>query len=271
MKNKIELMDGAMGSFLLTHGINPQSCLEELNITDPALILQIHRSYHKAGAQTLVTNTFGANRLRFKDHPSALRKIEPINRRGIQLAKEAGGRGVSILASIGPLGKDSKKMSSSEMFQVFKEQAIYLEKEKPDGFLIETMSSLGEAEAATLAVREISARSIFSLMTFPRGIERTLEKTLKTISTTLRTAGANVIGLNCGLDPYETLTVFEALTLVDEGPFCVRLTAGHPKNYLKPEDFALLAKKLTKKGCQWMGGCCGTTPAHIAAIKRFFN
>ncbi len=253
-----------MGTFLLSHGLPFNACLEEMNLNRPSLISEIHKSYRDAGAEAIVTNTFGANRPRLASR-SKQKLLVSINRAGVRLAKKAAGT-IPVFASIGPLGREAKKMSSPQMFRFFKEQAAALESERPFGYLIETMPSLGEAGAATVAVKEVSDRPVITLMTFPLGFERASGETLELIASTLRAAGADVIGVNCGKGPEETYTVMKALALIDPGPFCARPSAGLPGNLLTPEDFAAWGLKFKKLGCQWIGGCCGTTPTYIRAL-----
>jgi methionine synthase I (cobalamin-dependent) len=266
LKSKMKVMDGGMGTFLIAHGIPLDACFAELNLTRPSLISEIHKSYLAAGAEAIVSNTFGANRPRlaaFGAKKASL--IEKINRAGITIAKEAAGKR-PVFASIGPLGVGAKKMTPSEMFRHFKEQALFLEKEKPYGYLIETMPFLTQAEAATAAVREVSKRLILSSITFPRGLDDASGETVELIAQVLREAGANVIGVNCGSGPEESYAIFRALSLVDPGPFCVRPAAGLPGNLCTPQEFADWGKKFKKLRVAWFGGCCGTTPEYIRAL-----
>lgn len=259
-----------MGTMLLAHGTPLNSCFEELNLKRPELILEIHKSYIEAGAGAIVTNTFGGNRPRLEGTLGKGKVTSPllerINRAGVRIARKAAGNR-PVFASIGPLGREAKKMGPEVMRRYFREQALALEKEKPSGFLVETMTSVGESEAAVVAVREISRRPIICLMTFPRGLDRAKGETLQVIAATLRAAGADVIGANCGSGPEEIDTILRSLSLVDAGPFCVRPSAGLPGSLLSPEEFASWGPRFKKLGCQWIGGCCGTTPAHIRALR----
>lgn len=235
------LMDGAMGTMLLTRGYTLNDCLEELNLIHPGIISQIHEEYVRAGADVIVTNTFGANR------------PERFYRLGVQIAKEAAGSKAKVFASIGPGSTD------------FSRQVRALEKEKPDGYLVETMISLEECESAVRAIREISNHPVIALMTFPRGATA---KTLEKMSQRLRLAGAERIGFNCGKGPEEVLILLEILTKVDRGSFCVRPAAGLPSHLLSPEAFAAWGPKFLELGCDWIGGCCGTTPDHIRVLSE---
>jgi 5-methyltetrahydrofolate--homocysteine methyltransferase len=265
-KSNVTLMDGAMGTMLLAHGIPMQSCFEELNLSRPGLVFEIHRSYVDAGAEALLANTFGANRPRLFGHRLA-KRIEAINRSGIRIAKKAAGRR-PVFASIGPLGKDAKKMAFSQMFDFFQEQVRVLERESPAGYIIETMVSLTEAEAATTAARKNSDRTIMTLMTRPLRGPDLSAAAAEIVATTLRSAGANVIGSNCGAGPEDSYAVLKALSKVDKGPFAVRISGGLAGHTLPASDLAEWGPKFQKLGCRWIGGCCGTTPAHLRAIKQ---
>lgn len=272
-KFNLKLMDGAMGTMLLSHGAPTHACLEEMNLSRPRLIEEIHRSYLACGSEWIVANTFGANRPRLEEHHLG-KKLEAVNRAGVEIALRAA-RAFhpkrKVLASIGPLGARAKKMDFAECFRHFREQAKALEQTKPHGFLIETMTILNHAEAAVLAVREVSERLIIASMAFPSNLDTSSKKTGETmeiISTTLRSAGADVLGINCGIGPADAMPFLKALSLVDHGPFCVRPSAGLPDRLLTPGEFSDWALKFRKMGCEWIGGCCGTTPAYIRAIKE---
>lgn len=255
-----------MGTMLLAHGVPVDACLEALNLRRPGLIEEIHRSYIDAGAESLLANTFGANRVRLTKH-RLQNKLAAINRAGIRIAKKAAGRR-PVFASIGPLGREARRLSFTEMLKFFREQARALEHESPAGYVIETMTSLGEAEAATSAVRQVSDRTIFALMTKPPHSPTLTKEAAEIIATTLRNAGADVIGANCGISPEESYRLLKDLSRVDRGPFAARIAAGLPGRILSPEDFSRWKTKFMKLGCRWIGGCCGTTPAHIRTLKQ---
>lgn len=262
-KSKMIVMDGAMGTMLLAHGIPVGSCLEALNLSRPKLIREIHRSYADAGADVLLANTFGANRPRLSNHQLGGR-LEAINRAGIRLARQAAGRR-RVFASIGPLGQVAKRMGFPDMFRHFKEQALALEKESPAGFVIETMTSLTEAEAATAAARQASDGTIITLLSRPLRLN---PETAEMATALLRSAGADAVGANCGASPEDTLSLLEELRHVDDGPFAARISGGQPGHPLTPGEFADWGLRFKKLGCTWIGGCCGTTPAHIREFKQ---
>lgn len=250
------LMDGAMGTVLISLGISADSCLESLNLTRPSLIQGIHRRYAAAGSRVLVANTFGANRIRLG--PWA-KRLEAINRAGVRIAQRAVPK-AKVFASIGPLGPKGRKLSTAQKCRIFGEQARALVKEKPDGFLIETMTSLPEAEAATAAVRKVFNGTVICLVAPVKTLGRWDTAFFRRLSETLRSAGADVLGTNCGKGPKESFVFFKALARVDKGPLCARPAGG--------KNFAAWAVQFKKLGCAWFGGCCGTTPATLKAISE---
>lgn len=263
-KSKIIVMDGAMGTMLLPH-VPTDTCLEALNLERPRLVEEIHRSYAEAGAALLLANTFGANRPRLSRHRLTAR-LEAINRAGVRAARRSAGKR-PVYASIGPLGMGARKMTFTQMRKFFQEQARALEKEGPDGYLIETMTSLTEAEAAVTAVRGISKKTIMALMTkAPRSAPLSAEAA-EIIEVTLRSAGADIVGANCGMGPEDSYEMIKAFAQAGDGPFAVRIAGGLPGRVLSPEDFWEWSPRFAKLGCRWIGGCCGTTPAHIRALK----
>jgi len=259
-------MDGAMGTMLMTHGIPLTSCFEKLNLTRPGLISEIHRSYRDSGAEIIVANTFGANRPRLLGHKLA-RKLEAMNRAGLRIAQKVAGP-KNAFASIGPLGSGAKKMNTAEMLKYFREQAKALAREKPAGFIVETMTTLAEAEAACWAVREVSDRTLIVLMTRAARSKPLSREGAELIATTLRDAGASILGANCGLSPEDSLSLIKVFRQVDDGPFAARPAAGIPGRIVSPESFTDYADKLKKLGCTWIGGCCGTTPATIRSMSQ---
>jgi len=256
-------MDGAMGTLLLTHGAPAGSCLEALNLSRPDLIREIHRSYVDAGSEVLLANTFGGNRPRLSNHRLAAR-LEAVNRAGIRIAKQAA-RQRRVFASIGPLGQAARRMSFPKMFQAFQEQVLVLEKESPAGYVIETMTSLTEAEAATAAARQVSDGTVMTLLARPLKLT---PETAELAAATLRSAGADVIGANCGSSPEDTFSLFQLLRHADEGPLAARISGGTPGHTLSPGAFAEWGLRFKKLGCTWIGGCCGTTPAHIREFRQ---
>jgi len=157
-------------------------------------------------------------------------------------------------------------MTFAEMRGFFREQGAALEKEKPNGYLIETMTSLTEAEAAVAALREVTDRPLMVLMTqSPRSAPLSAEAA-EIIAATLLSAGTDILGANCGAMPEDSYATLKAFSQAGDGPFAVRIAGGLPGRLLSPDDFAEWGPHFVKLGCRWIGGCCGTTPAHIRAL-----
>ena len=262
-----KIMDGAMGTMILAQGIPINSCLEGLNRTHPSLISKIHKKYLKAGAEMIVANTFGANRPRLT-YWKKQNQINTLNQSGVRIAKKAAGER-KVLASIGPLGPHAQRMSSLEMRKHFREQVRALEEEKPYGYLIETMTSLKEALSAIQAVRQVSDRPAFVLLAGSKKFWQT-GKSLNKVALSLRKSGADVLGFNCGTKLSEVYDLMKALSQMDPGPWCVRPSAGLPGKIKTPKQFATWGLKFKSLGCQWIGGCCGTTPEHIQSLRKNF-
>ncbi len=263
------LMDGALGTFLLQHGFPPGSCLEEISEKRPSLLTEIHKSYLMAGSKAVLTNSFGANRIRLgRLFRSPKSRLERWNRLAVSLAREAVSGHAAVFASVGPLGLSARKMTPREMREIFLEQIRALDEEKPDCYWVETITALNEAEAAVNAVREVSDRPLIVTLAFPRGVSRLKTGTLGLMAKTLREAGADAIGINCGTHPEEAFDFLNRLRLVDPGPWAARPAAGIPGRPVLPEEFAKWGVRIAALGVKYLGGCCGTTPAHIRVLKE---
>ncbi len=250
-----------MGTLLFSKGVVPGTCLEKLNLTHPRLIEKIHKEYIQAGSTVLVANTFGANRSRLSEKGD-LKQLHKINRAGVTLAKRVA-RYRLVFASVGPLGVKAKNWNQKKKIFCFKEQAQALESAKPDGYLVETMTSLSEAKLAAEAIRSVSKKPlIVSMVPFPKKNQKHYRK----ISKILRHAGVTCIGFNCGQSPQEAYQALKKLKKCDAGPFCIRSTAGLPSQICSPKLWARWMVKIKKLGVTWMGGCCGTTPGHIKLL-----
>jgi methionine synthase I (cobalamin-dependent) len=259
-------------------GISYDHCFEQLNLTNPELIKTIHLAYVFAGAQIIETNTFGANRYRLAKHGLEY-DVRKINRAGAKIAHEVQAlskQPLFIAGNIGPLAP-SITIKPADARAAFHEQAETLLQTGVDLFLLETFSSLAEIREALPAVRSLTDLPIVALMTFNNdGIVASGEDPL-TVGKMLWELGADVVGCNCGFGPASMLEIIKAMRhgLPDQAFIAAQPNAGLPQlvgnQYLypaAPESFAVYTRSFLDAGVRLLGGCCGTTPQHIAAMKN---
>jgi len=279
LKDAILIADGAMGS-MLHEAVGPQRCFDELNATEPEAVFRIHQAYIEAGAQIIETNTFGANR--FKLAPLGLGdKVQRLNSRGVKIAREAresAAREVLIAGSLGPLGLgvQARHPDDKEILDVFYEQALALEERGVDFYILETFSYIEEILLAVDAIRSFSGLPIVAELTYSE--EGTTHGDIRPsdAASRLKNKNVQVIGANCTLGPQALLPILQELSAVDDIRISAMPNAGFPKRegdrivYPKssPEYFALFAREAAALGVRILGGCCGTTPAHIRAMAE---
>src|SRR5690349_16796746 len=279
LKDSILIADGAMGS-MLHEAVGTQRCFDELNSTEPEAVFRVHQAYIEAGAQIIETNTFGANR--FKLAPLGLAdEVQRLNSRGVKIAREAresAAREVLIAGSIGPLGLgvQSRHPTDHEILDIFHEQALALEERGVDFYILETFSYIEELLLAIDAIRSFSGLPIVAQLTYSE--EGTTFGDLRPADAAaqLKAKNVQVIGANCTLGPQALLPILQELTGVDDLRVSGMPNAGLPKRegdrivYPKssPEYFALFAREAAALGVRILGGCCGTTPAHIRAMAE---
>jgi len=279
LKDAILVADGAMGS-MLHEAVGPQRCFDELNTTEPEAVFRVHQAYIEAGAQIIETNTFGANR--FKLAPLGLGdEVQRLNSRGVKIAREAresAAREVLIAGSIGPLGLgvQARHPDDKEILDVFYEQALALEERGVDFYILETFSYIEEVLLAVDAIRSFSGLPIVAQLTYSE--EGTTHGDLRPsdAAAQLKNKNVQVIGANCTLGPQALLPILQELAAVDDLRISGMPNAGFPKRegdrivYPKssPEYFALFAREAAALGVRILGGCCGTTPAHIRAMAE---
>jgi methionine synthase I (cobalamin-dependent)/5,10-methylenetetrahydrofolate reductase len=279
LKDSILIADGAMGS-LLHEFVGPVRCIDELNSIEPEAVFRVHQAYIDAGAQIIETNTFGANR--FKLAPLGLGDdVQRLNSRGVKIAREAresAYREVLIAGSIGPLGigVQARHPEPDEILAVFHEQALALEERGVDLFILETFSYIEELLLAVDAIRSFSSLPIVAELTYSE--EGTIYGDIRPFlaAAMLKEKDVQVIGANCTLGPQSLLPIIQELA--NTGNICVSgmPNAGFPKRegdrivYPKssPNYFAEFAREATALGARILGGCCGTTPAHIRAMAE---
>src|SRR5580658_2704957 len=278
------LADGAMGTVLYARGIFINRCYDELNLSDPGLILSIHEEYLQAGAEILETNTFGANRFRLARHGLA-GKVAEINAAGVRLARQAVEHlkdkqaGVAWVAgSVGPLGvrlEPLGKTGLDEARAAFAEQISALAGAGADLLIIETMPALNEAHEALTAARETAPHLPVLVMVTVDDESNCLDGSSPAQAAARLTEwGAGAIGVNCSTGPSTVLTALEAMRGATTLPLAAMPNAGMPRAvegrniYLcSPEYMASFARKAIAAGAQFVGGCCGTTPNHIRAMR----
>ncbi len=286
------LCDGAMGTTLYERGVFINRCYDELNLSQPALVRAVHDEYLMAGVTLLETNTFGANRFRLarfglEDQTAA------INQAGARLAREAVAQladkqagNAYVAGSIGPLGVKLEPLGRTSIADVraaYAEQVRALAEGGPgrgvDLLLIETVMSLQEAEHALAAAREAAPELPVAVMVTVDDEGICLDGTLpETAAARLAGWGADGVGVNCSTGPATVLTAVESMAAGTHLPLFAMPNAGMPRAldgrniYLcSPEYMASFARKFLKAGVQFIGGCCGTTPAHIRAMRSFLR
>ncbi|MGB6690384.1 MAG: homocysteine S-methyltransferase family protein [Terracidiphilus sp.] len=278
------LADGAMGTVLYARGIFINRCYDELNLSDPGLILSIHEDYLQAGAEILETNTFGANSFRLARHGLA-GKVAEINSAGVSLArqaiahlKEKQGGDAWVAGSIGPLGVHLEPLGPiglDEARAAFAEQVLALAAAGADMLIIETMIALNEAHQALEAARQSAPHLPVLVMVTVNDESNCLDGSSPQHAAALLTEwGASAVGVNCSSGPAAVLTAIEAMRAVTTLPLAAMPNAGLPRAvegrniYLcSPEYMASFARKALRAGAQLVGGCCGTTPDHIRAMR----
>jgi len=278
---RVLLADGAMGTRLSELGLPPGQAPESWNLLNPAAIGQVHRDYLAAGVRVLLTNTFGANPFKLERYGLSDR-LEEVNRRGVELARAAAGsRPILVAGDLGPSGELLEplgRLSAAALKAGYRRQVQGLESAGVDFFLIETMTSLDEARAISDAVAEVSARPLAVSFTFSVGRQgpRTLMGESPLQAAKAFGGRAWLLGANCGEGPAETVQVLQELRAARPGQLLwAKPNAGRPvlrdgrSVFLQgPEDFGREALRLAQAGAAVVGGCCGTTPAHLAAAAR---
>src|ERR1700704_7210279 len=279
LKNSILIADGAMGS-MLHEAVGAHVCFDELNSTEPEAVFRVHQAYIEAGAHIIETNTFGANR--FKLAPLGLAdEVQRFNSRGVKIAREAresASHEVLIAGSIGPLGLgvQSRHPAPEEIQDIFHEQALALEERGVDFYILETFSYIEELLLAIDAIRSFSGLPIVAQLTYAEEGTTYGDVRPADAAAQLKNKNVQVIGANCTLGPQALLRILQELAAVDGLRVSGMPNAGFPKRegdrivYPKssPEYFALFAREAAALGVRILGGCGGTTPAHIRAMAE---
>ncbi len=274
--------DGAWGTALQGRGIEPGVCPESWNLDHPEVITEIADEYLAAGAQLLTTNTFGACRLKLRMYGLEAQTAE-INRAAASLARQAAGDDRYVLGSVGPSGQIIMMgdISERELSTVFEEEVIALEEGGCDVCLVETMMALDEAALAVRAAREHTSMEVVCTFTFqamPDGSYRTMMGVSPTdMASAMLSEGADIIGANCSVGSRDMVKIVQELRrAAPSAPILVSPNAGQPVRSDSgedvfpetPEDMAAVVPDIIDAGANIIGGCCGTTAAHVGAIAE---
>jgi methionine synthase / methylenetetrahydrofolate reductase(NADPH) len=265
------VFDGAVGTRFYDKGVYINRSYDELNLTQPDLVREVHAEYVKAGADIIETNTFGATRHKLQQY-SLENKLKEINIAGVRIAREAAGDDVFVAGAIGPLELRIEPFgptSFGEAKEMFKEQAEALLEGGVDLFVLETFSDISEIEQAIKAIQELCDLPIFAQMTITTECKTVFGMAPETFTQKLDELGADVIGLNCGVGPTHILTTLEKMRGATTKKLSAQPNAGLPRDvqgrqfYMSsPEYMSKFAKRFIKAGAKFVGGCCGTTPKH---------
>jgi homocysteine S-methyltransferase len=267
-----------MGTLLYSKGVFINRCYDELNLSQPDLIRDIHRDYLKAGAEIIETNTFGANSFRLARHGFA-DHVNDINIAGARLAREAAKSfDAWVAGSVGPLGvriEPLGKTALEEARDSFRQQIAALKEGGADLLILETFGYLEELHQAILAARDVDLKMpVVAQVTIDEDGNCLDGSSAETFGAKLDAWGADVVGCNCSVGPVAMLEAIERVRRVTEKPLSAQPNAGMPRNvegrniYLcSPEYMASYARKFVRAGVQLVGGCCGTTPEHIRAMR----
>lgn len=282
-REKVLVSDGAMGTELQKLGLEPGACPELLNTENPEIVYQVHQGYVDAGSDVILTNTFGANRGRLKLH-SLEERVKEICGGAVKIARKAGGDNVLVAGSIGPCGEIISPLgtlSEEEAFEIFREPAHALNEGGVDLFVIETMMAPEEALIALKAVKSVSDKPVVVSMTFEKGSTgiRTMWGTdIPTAVNLFEEAGADVAGANCGKGFDEMEQINREFRKYSRLPLWLKANAGLPEwvngksvYNQNPEFIRGYVENMIAGGNCIIGGCCGSTPGHIKAIREIVN
>jgi len=279
LREGVLLYDGAMGTMLYDKGIFINRCFEDACLTNPEYVLAIHRAYIDAGAQAIMTNSFGANTVKLSGYGLADR-VREINMAAVQLAREAAGETIYVAGSIGPLGQRMEpigKLKRADAEKAFRLQAEALVEGGVDLIVLETFKDIDElifaARTISSAWPDLPLPAHFSVG--PKNLEEYRAEIPRIVRRLSACEGVDVVGTNCSVGPAETLEILMAMRGETDKPIAVMPNAGFPKDvdgrqiYLtSPDYFAEYAKRFLEAGASIIGGCCGTTPEHIGKMAR---
>ena len=276
------LLDGAMGTMLQAYGLKSGECPEEWNISHRQVVKKIYQEYIKAGADVILTNTFGANRVKLSSF-NRQNDVMEINKSAVKIAKEAiksvkePEKKVLLAASVGPTGKILEPygpLSIKEVYENYKEQVVILKEIGVDLIILETFYDLEEIKAALKATKENTDLMVIASMTFDKNLKTIYGVDPERAVIVLENEGADGVGANCGTGPEVLYKVLKIMKKASKTYLMVEPNAGMPELVkgkvvypASPKIMAEYTEKFVKLGLNLIGGCCGTTPLHIKAMS----
>ncbi len=277
---RVLVSDGAWGTFLQLKGLKPGECPEQWNITRPEDVLDIAKSYFEAGADMVETNSFGGSRFKLEKYGLG-DKVFQFNKAAAEISRQAAGPDRFVLGSVGPTGKllMMEEVTEEELYEAFKEQSMALEAGGVNAIMIETMTDLDEARIAVKAAKENTSCEVFCTMTFEKilggGYRTMMGISPSDMAESLIEAGADLIGSNCGNGIEDMIGIVKEIRTIHQTiPVLVHANAGMPRYQdgvttfpETPDDMASRVTEIIASGANIVGGCCGTTPAHIRKVS----
>lgn len=276
MENRCFLLDGGMGTMLASRIDMPATLPESVNITHPDILTDIHRAYIRAGADYIYANTFGVNGHKLRGSDYTVDQLVGAALQNAKAAAAAEGRdNVKVALDLGPLGEMLEPMGTltfDKAYELFREAVVAGEKHGADLIVFETFSDLLELKAGLLAAREHTSLPVFCTMTFTESGKTFAGVSVSSAAVTLTALGASAVGINCSLGPVQIYPMIQEMARYTDLPLIVKANAGLPKDGaavydIGPEVFAEMAPRFIEAGAAYIGGCCGTTPAYISAIR----
>ena len=274
----IHIFDGAMGTMLQAGGLKPGGCPELMNVESPDVVAGIHKAYIDAGSTIIETNTFGASRLKL-DHYGLEDRTEELNAVAVKIAKQAAGDRAKVAGSMGPTGRFVEPLGDlpfEEAYQAYFEQSGALARAGVDYLILETFIDIQEMRAALLACHDAAPGvPVICQLSYSEDGRTVTGTDPQSAAIILSAMGADIIGVNCSLGPEQLVPIVKQLAENCDVPISVQPNAGMPTLVdgethfpMGPEDFGYWAPKLLEAGATYLGGCCGTTPAHIKALAE---